>query len=213
MPERSVPLVGLIGGIGSGKSSVADAAALVVRAVRLDADAVGHRALQQPSIQHRLREAFGPEVFDAAGHISRRALADRVFGTDADSQANRETLNSIVHPWIRSQHLAAIQQHTVAGDCDVLLLDAAVLLEAGWGDVCDAIVFIDAPFEQRLQRVSKRGWDATELARREASQLSLDEKRSRADFIVDNSGSLDAAGRQLVEYLQSHILAQPAVCS
>ena len=211
MPQPSVPLVGLIGGIGSGKSSVADAAAQLVRGVRLDADVTGHRALQQPSIQRRLREAFGSDIFDTDGQVIRRDLARRVFGDDAAAIENRATLNSIVHPWIRSQHLAEIERLTHDPSCHVILLDAAVLLEAGWGDLCDAIAFVDVPLEIRLQRVAKRGWDAAELARREASQLSLDEKRDRAHVVLDNSGTVIAAAEELVRYLKSqfHIADSP----
>ncbi|MCA9081934.1 MAG: dephospho-CoA kinase [Planctomycetaceae bacterium] len=208
MSQRSVPLVGLIGGIGSGKSTVADAAATKVRAVRLDADATGHLALQQPAIKRRLREAFGDTIFDEQGAIVRKALAAAVFGDDVTAEENRAILNSIVHPWIRSQHLATIAEHIERGDCDVILLDAAVLLEAGWGKLCDAIAYIAAPLEQRIQRVANRGWDAAELARREASQLSLDQKRSSADVIIDNSGTVEAAGTQLAQFLQSLILPQ-----
>lgn len=202
MSQRPVPLVGLIGGIGSGKSSVADAVAGLLRGTRLDADATGHRALQQPAIRRRLREAFGSEVFDAAGQVIRSQLARKVFGNDAAAAEHRATLNSIVHPWIRAQHLAEIERLTHDPDCHVILLDAAVLLESGWGNFCDAIAFVDVPLVMRLQRVASRGWDAAELARREASQLTLDEKRHRADIVIDNSRTVQAAAEDLAVFLK-----------
>ena len=72
-----------------------------------------------------------------------------------------------------------------------MVLDAALLLEAGWDRLCDQIVFVDVPQEQRLARAHSRGWDANELARREATQLSLAEKKRRATICLDNSGTLD----------------------
>lgn len=88
-------------------------------------------------------------------------------------------------------------------DTEVVMLDAAVMLEAGWNDLCQAIVFIDVPFADRLARVQQqRGWTEDELRRRESSQLSLEEKRHRATVVIDNSQSLDAAVNQLRDFIQ-----------
>ena len=83
-----------------------------------------------------------------------------------------------------------------------MVFDAAILLEAGWGDGCDVVAFVDVPREQRIQRVAEsRGWTAEELARREASQWPLDRKRDAADIVVDNSTTIEHAGQQLADYL------------
>lgn len=201
MSQRSVPLVGLIGGIGSGKSTVADLTAKMLRGVRIDADATGHAALQQPAIKRRVRAAFGAEVFDENNQVIRANLAAKVFGSDAASIENRAVLNSIVHPWIRMRHLAEIERLADSDECNIILLDAAVLLEAGWGELCDVIVFIDVPESIRLQRVASRGWTSAELQRREASQLPLDEKRAKSHFVVDNSKTAEFAATQLASFL------------
>ena len=74
---------------------------------------------------------------------------------------------------------------------EAVLLDAALLLEAGWRDECDAVVFIETAFEDRLRRVqASRGWDARELQQREVIQLDLQSRRDAADFVIDNSQSL-----------------------
>ena len=78
------------------------------------------------------------------------------------------------------------------------------MLEAGWNDLCDTIVFVDTPFETRLKRVEEnRGWTADELRRREASQISLEDKRAASEFIVDNSGSLERAVEQLAAFIET----------
>lgn len=86
---------------------------------------------------------------------------------------------------------------------EAVLLDAAVLFEAGWDELCDAVVFVEVPEAIRLERVSRtRGWNAEELEKREASQLSLAEKKKRADSIVDNSGSITEAGTRLEGFVR-----------
>ena len=92
---------------------------------------------------------------------------------------------------------------------DVIVLDAALLLESDWHEMCQAIVFLETPHESRLQRVAGRGWTAAELGRREASQLSLDEKRQRVDFVLDNSGPLEESARVLANWLRQNILSHP----
>jgi dephospho-CoA kinase len=210
MAPQSVPLVGVMGGIGSGKSSVADAAAKLLRGVRLDADATGHRALQHPAIKRRLVSAFGSGVLDTEGEIIRSRLAAAVFGPEPEALERRLLLNSIVHPWIRCQHLAELHRLALTGAASVVLLDAAVLLEAHWGELCDLLVFVDAPRELRLQRVASRGWDAAELDRREASQLSLMEKRQRADVVITNHGLLEEAAEKLAEVIRTRLLTSHA---
>lgn len=89
-----------------------------------------------------------------------------------------------------------------AAEKSAVLLDAAVLFEAGWNDLCHAIVFIDVPRIERLGRLrAGRGWDETEVERREASQLSLESKRNRSGIVIDNAHAIDEAGRQLEQIL------------
>jgi len=103
-----------------------------------------------------------------------------------------------VHPGIRKGIEREIARARSAGQVEVILLDAAVLFEAGWNDLCNAVFYVHVPDEVRLERVTRtRGWDEAELKKREASQWSLADKQSRADGVVDNSGSLEEAGAQL----------------
>jgi dephospho-CoA kinase len=201
--------VALIGGVGSGKSALAQWLTHRLRIALIDADAAGHRALLQPGVKEQIRRRFGDAVFDADGNVRRDRLARKVFGTDAAHRSAKRDLEDIVHPVIRGdlrQQIDEARQSAV----DIVLLDAAVLLEAEWNPLCDAIVFLDTPVEQRRARVqASRGWSADELARREESQLPLAEKRAAADFVVDNSGTLDEAGEQLLRFLRERLIGAP----
>jgi dephospho-CoA kinase len=128
---------------------------------------------------------LGPE-----GEVERGKLAAIVF---ADA-AQRQALEGMVFPYIGKRAAEEILKSRAA----LVVLDAAVLLEAGWDSVCDRVVFVDAAEEVRQARVmGQRGWRPGERARREAAQLPLTEKRGRADHVLDNSSTLDHLGRQI----------------
>lgn len=202
MAKSQIPIVGLIGGVGCGKTAVANWLAEHIRAHVVDADAVGHAVLRRDDVKSRLRDAFGEDVFND-GEISRSQIAARVFGGSAEQAAARRTLEEIVHPVMRTVFEAAFQSAREAADIDLIAFDAAVLLESGWSDAVDVIAFVDLPAGERLRRVATgRGWSADEFHRREASQLTLPEKRAAADVVIDNSGSVEAAGRELETYLR-----------
>jgi len=195
--------VGIVGGVGAGKSSVVKAVT-GLRLFVIDADQIGHELLLNNDIRRKLGETFGEEIFDEAGMVVRESLAGKVFGNSDEHTRNRSLLNQILHPAIREEvHIRAGQ---APQDVDAIILDAALLLEGGWADKCDAVLFIDTPDEIRRQRVAaNRGWSAEELQRREASQWSLDKKRQHSQFVVDNSGSLEAAAGQMKLALQQII--------
>ncbi len=195
-------MVGIVGGIGSGKSAVANWVASRANVPVLDADQLGHEALKSVAVRDALRLRFGPSIFGEDGFIVRSALAKEVFGDQPDKKLARHDLEAIVHPEISRQIQYAIDSASAHG-AELVLLDAAILLEAGWRSKCDLVVFIDTPDAVRLERVRvNRGWTQDELARREASQWSLQNKRRESDLIVTNDRDLEYAGRQLQELLQ-----------
>jgi dephospho-CoA kinase len=188
-------VIGLIGGIGSGKTEVAQLLAQRGATV-IDADAVGHALLWESRVRAQIVEQFGPAVVAAPDQsgaadiasIDRRALGSIVF---ADPLARR-ALEAIVHPAMRSRFLSDIRRAVAAGTSRLIVLDAAVLLEAGWDDLCDRIVFVDTPLIERSRRVvQSRGWSASALAARERAQWPHDQKRSYADWVIKNDGDLD----------------------
>ena len=187
-------ILGIVGGIASGKSVVARHFE-TLGAVRLDADGAGHAVLEEPAVKQALVGRWGPQVLDAAGRTDRGAIGRIVFAGTEDADSEKRFLEQLTHPRIaarlQSDLEAARQQHRPAA-----VLDAALMIEAGWDQLCDHLVFVEASREQRLQRALERGWTESEFQRREATQLSLDVKRARADSIIDNSGTLRETHQQ-----------------
>lgn len=196
------PIIGLTGGIGSGKSTVAGILAeqgcLVV-----DSDQLARRALEQPEIRDSLVSWWGSAILDADGRIDRSKVASIVFS----SLDERKRLESLVHPWIEKQRLSLFE--SAPPKTQALVIDAPLLIEAGLIAQCDAVLYVDTDRETRLARLAKsRNWDEKELARREDSQLPLDDKRSIAHHIVENKGDLQSLTeivRQVLrEIINSH---------
>jgi dephospho-CoA kinase len=196
-------VIGIVGGIGSGKSSVARRVGQRMPVLVIDGDAVGHEVLTKPRIKEQIRAAFGESVFNSRGGVERTALGRRVFGTDPEARHARDQLEQIVHPEIRSEFSRRIAETRASGGCQAILLDAAVLLESGWNDLCDAVVFVHAPEDVRRRRVVEhRGWSAEQFHRRQASQHPTTLKQDLSDATIDNSGSLDAAAGQLEQFIR-----------
>lgn len=195
----TVPVLGLIGGVGSGKSRFAEL--LAKRgALVIDADRVGHALLDQKPAREAVVKRFGSEVLiepaadSEPPRVDRAALARIVF-SEPNSPALR-ALEAILHPRMRKTFEKAIARAQRSQRHPLVVLDAAILLEARWDDLCDLVAFMDTPESERLARVaSERAWTAETLRARERAQLPLDQKRKRADAVVENSGGADALER------------------
>jgi dephospho-CoA kinase len=200
-------VIGLIGGIGSGKSQVA--AAFARHGARVIAgDQLGQAALRDPDIRTRVAERWGDAILDERGEIDRRRLAAIVFADSAELKA----LEAITHPWIRERIRADIAEARNDPRVPLIVLDAAIMLEAGWNKVCERLIYIEAPRAVRLQRVARqRGWSEKEVQAREQAQLPLTEKVVRADHKLDNSTSLEHLHRQVHDLL--HLWGLAHACS
>jgi dephospho-CoA kinase len=198
------PVLGLIGGIGSGKSRVAEEFARHGARI-IGADAFGHEALRQPDILAQVARRWGPAVLDERGQVSRRAVAGIVFADAGELRA----LEALVFPWIGRR----IEEEIAAAQADpgvsLVVLDAAIMVETGWHERCDQLVYVHAPRAERLRRLAlQRNWSAKEVADRARAQLPLTEKVRRADFVVDNSGP-PAYMTQQVHNLLCRLLSSP----
>ena len=179
--------------MGSGKSRVAAAfgqhGGLVVTA-----DAFGHESLVQPEILSRIVQRWGERVLDSAGSVDRKKLGSVVFA----SPVERANLELLVFPWIEKRIHEEIAKAQTDLKVPFVVLDAAIMLEAGWNNVCDRIVYVHAPRAVRLERLqAQRGWTAEDVAKRETAQLPLSVKAARADAAVDNSGSVEFTQKQV----------------
>jgi dephospho-CoA kinase len=195
--------IGLVGGVASGKSA---AAGMLVElgAGLLDADRSGHAVLAEDAeVQAALRARWGESVFTAGGGVDRAAMAGFVFAEGA--AAEREFLEDLLHPRIRHRLEAQRQEFAAAGKAAVVL-DAPLLLEAGWGPMCDVVLMIDASRETRLRRARQRGWTESEFARREAAQWAVDKKRRHANLVINNDGDIEQLRQAIQSFWQRHIV-------
>jgi dephospho-CoA kinase len=166
----------------------------------IDADALGHEALRQSEIVAKLVTMWGERIRKPDGTMDRREIGRIVF---ADAK-QRKALETVVFPYIEARTRELIEAAQANPDAAFVVLDAAVLLEAGWGEFVDRIVFVDAPRELRVARLTNRsGWSEAELTARESAQLPIEEKKSRADSVILNDSDLAHLQKQVNELLSS----------
>ena len=187
-------LVGLTGGIGSGKTTVArllaERGAVVVDADELAREALrpGTRAFEQ------VWALFGDEVITAEGELDRSAIAGIVF---ADEE-KRRALESITHPEVFRLLAEAVEWHRDSNN--VVVFDAPLIIETGFHEACDLVVVVTAPEEARIERLRRdRGMSQAEAAVRIAAQVGAEVREAAADVIIDNSGDIPSLERQVDE--------------
>jgi len=191
--KTKIPLVGLLGGIGSGKSTVARLFADLGCAV-IDADALAHEILETHEVKHKLAQEFGSTIFAPDGRVDRKALADIVFG----SPQKLTFLNNIIHPRALDRAEQSIESIRRKGEVRVIIIDAPLLVEAGWHEKCDILVFVECNKDNRISRLLQRvGFDIRQLEEREKFQISLDRKTRLAYYIINNNSDLAALAGQV----------------
>lgn len=212
-------VIGLVGGIASGKSYVAECFEQMGAHV-IHADKIGHQILELPDVVATIK-TWWPNVVCENGLIDRKSLAAIVFPSDDNpsngvsrSQSGQshqalEKLESLMHPLIGQQ--IDLQLVRLRSDgATVAVLDAPVMFKAGWQTRCDKIVFVDCALDIRADRIGQRNWNADEITKRERFQTPTDQKRKRASHVINNSGSRESTFQQ-VELLWNRWVSSPTV--
>lgn len=194
------PVIGLTGGIGTGKSTVAAILAELGAQV-IDADKIGHETYRPGSEGFaRVAEAFGPGVVAPDGTIDRRALGALVF---ADAGA-RARLNAIVHPLIASEIARRLATARVGSAGTPIVIEAAILVEAGWRSLVDQLWTVSAPRETAIARVmATRGLTRAQAEQRVEAQLPDAERRRVSDRVIENDGTLEELRAQVEKAWQA----------
>lgn len=188
-------VIGLTGGIGSGKSTVSNMLR-ELGAVIIDADVIARQVVRpgEPAWQE-LQERFGREIIRPDGSLDRRRLGEIAFH---NSQALQD-LNRITHPRIRERIIERIDQLRQM-NVRVVVVDAPLLLEAGLTDIVDQVWVVDVDHETLVKRVQLReGFTAEQVEARLQAQMSSEEKRRRADVVIDNRGNVGQTQEQVLQ--------------
>lgn len=199
-------VIGLTGGIGSGKSTVS--ALLAEKGAHvIDADKIGHRALEHsPEVKQGVLSAFGSGVLTEAGAVDRKRLGEIVFN-DASAL---QRLNAIIHPQMYRMMAEEIEQQRALG-CEVVVLEAAILLEAGWTSLVDEVWVCVAGERAVVERLRERNNLSEEQVRaRVRAQIDNEERVKRADVVIVNDGTLEQLRREVDELWERLHARRPA---
>lgn len=186
-------IIGILGGIGAGKSAVAREFGGLGCAV-IDADLIVHELLDRQEVAREIVEEFGNEIISEEGLIDRGKLADIIFS----NKINVSRINEILHPLVFERINELIEEYM--GSCEVraIVLDIPLLMECGRLDLCDKLVFVACNAENRADRVSKKGpGHENRLKKREKFQISLDRKAEIAHYIINNNSDLSGLADQV----------------
>jgi len=186
-------IIGVTGGIASGKSLVSSELARRVRVFVIDVDQIARELVEpgEPALEAIIRE-FGSEFRRDDGTLDRRALGRLVF-SDSDALAR---LNRIMFPRLREATQKRVRE--AAREHSLVVVDAAVLYEAGLDSLVDCVICVTADEEVRVKRIMARdGLSRREALDRVKAQTDLEEQARRADFVVDNSGAPEDTARQV----------------
>ena len=189
------PIIGIVGGICSGKSTVANEFAKLGCKV-IDADKIAHELLQNKDVKEEIVNLFGQNILNSTGKIEHQKLADVVF---ADTE-KLSSLNKIIHPLILKGAEELIKQYNSQISVKAIVLDMPLLIEVGWAKRCDRLIFIDCEQKKRIDRAKKMGiFNENQIKIRENFQISLDNKANIADNVVDNNSDFSTMVRQVAD--------------
>ena len=190
---RKKPIIGILGGIASGKSTVAAEFGRLGCAV-ISADVLAHDLLREEPVREQLLRRFGRQILQPTGQIDRARLAELVFG-DAEKLC---ALNKVIHPRVLQRTEELIEQYKQCEHAQAIVLDMPLLAEVGWANRCDKLIFVRCDGVQRFRRAKQAGrMDEREIKIREKFQISVDKKASLADNTIDNNSDFSTLVRQI----------------
>ena len=194
-------VIGLTGGIGSGKSEVAQ----ILRSLGaqiIDLDHVGHEAyLPHTECWTAITEAFGDSILEVSGEINRKKLGAQVF---SDPNALKR-LNEIVHPRMRAMILERIQEHRDK-KTEVVVVDGAILIETGWASLVDELWVVAAHENVIAQRLNERdGLSIAEVRKRIGAQISTEERKKHATVVIENNSNIKDLRRKVHDFWESSL--------
>lgn len=199
--RRQPKIIGITGGISCGKSTVGRMLASL-GAEYLDADEMCHRLFLVQELKNKIVEKFGNTVQDIYGKIDRSRLAEIVF----QDKTCLDDLCNILHPIVIERIKSRITEIEKQGRRKAIVIDAALLEESDLSLICDFIIFVNTGRDHRLERSRVgRHWKEDELDKRERFQMALEDKKRKADYIIDNNFTVDNTFRQVKEFWQLYI--------
>jgi dephospho-CoA kinase len=215
-------VVGVAGGVASGKSAVTQFLAEMGGLV-LNADEMAHEVLRQPEVVDLLVDHFGSQILlkipdqdlgqntekddrVPARVLDRSGIAKQVFGETEQHKSNRQFLESVVLSRVRDRLLREIEiWKNQSGAKTFLVLDVPLLFERGWNRFCDYVLMVDTPEAKRKENAVRRGWSEQDWRARELSQMNIAEKRDRATHLIPNDSSLDNLRTQVQAWYAKHL--------
>ena len=194
-------IIGITGGISSGKSTVSRMLASLGAEI-VDADEMCHRLILVNKVKNKIIERFGDTVQDIYGKIDRSRLAEIVL----QDKTCLDDLCNILHPIVIEQIRSKIAEIEKRGRRRAIVIDAALLEESGLSLMCDFMIFVNTVSDHRVIRSKiSRHWHDGELEKRERFQMSLEDKRKKADYVIDNNFTEENTFRQIKEFWQLYI--------
>lgn len=201
-PSKKMLFIGITGGIGAGKSEILSYIRKHYKCEIYLADEVAHLVkLPGTSCYEKLVELLGRDILGEDGQIDKKVMADRIFA----DKALLEQVNVIVHPAVKEFLLEHLERAEQSGEVELFFVEAALLIEAGYGEIVDEMWYIHASEQVRRERLRVgRGYSDERTAHIMENQLTEEEFRRASDFVIENSGLLEDSYRQIDEKLEAY---------
>jgi len=190
--EDNVKIIGITGGIGSGKSTVSEFISELGYPVINTDDKAKQLYVENKELKAKLIKEFGEEFYFQDGNINKEFIGNLIFGESKESKENLSKLNSIVHPYVIQSNIDEIDKLVEEGE-DIIFVESALIFEINMQDAYNFVICVISEQEQVVERLLKRG-NLTEekILNRIKNQLSPEEKKKKSDFVINNNSTLEA---------------------